>query len=145
MEESKKEKSGDNPTTKKKVTQSTRAGLQFPVGAIARVMKERTSTDRVGGAAPIFMAAVLEYLMAELCELVGNAAKQRKKQRIIPRDIMMAISNDDELKRLTPCVVVAMGGAHPNIHDSLLPKTRPILSNRKPSDDPKMGNEKHMV
>merc|ERR1719412_467002 len=79
---------------------------------------------RIGGGAPIYLASVLEYLTAELLELAGNAAKDNKKQRIIPRHIMLAIKNDDELNRFIGNTTIAQGGVLPNIHAMLLPKKK---------------------
>merc|ERR1712167_114229 len=88
---------GKSSASRRFVTKAARAGLQFPVGRIARFLKKGRHADRVGAGAPVYLAAVLEYLAAEVLELAGNAAKDNKKTRIIPRHIQLAIRNDDEL------------------------------------------------
>ena len=70
-----KGKRGKGGKSGKQVSRSQRAGLQFPVGRLARYLKEGGYASRVGGAAPVYMAAVLEYIVAEVLELAGNAAK----------------------------------------------------------------------
>ena len=78
---------GKGDTGTKVVSKSAKAGLQFPVGRIARFMKEGKFAERVGAGAPVYMAAVMEYLAAEVLELAGNAARDNKKTRIVPRHI----------------------------------------------------------
>jgi histone H2A len=51
---------------KKTVTKSVKAGLQFPVGRIGRYLKNGRYAKRVGVGAPVYLAAVLEYLAAEV-------------------------------------------------------------------------------
>ena len=78
-------------------SRSAKAGLTFPVGRLGRLLKKGRYAKRIGAGAPVYMAAVLEYLVAELLELAGNAARDNKKTRIIPRHIQLAVKNDEEL------------------------------------------------
>ena len=59
-------KGGDR---KKSVSKSAKAGLQFPVGRISRYLKKGRYAIRYGAGAPVYLAAVLEYLAAEVCIL----------------------------------------------------------------------------
>uniref|UniRef100_A0A2I3RE51 Histone H2A n=1 Tax=Pan troglodytes TaxID=9598 RepID=A0A2I3RE51_PANTR len=86
-------------------SRSSRAGLQFPVGR-APVAPQGQLFGARGAGAPVYLAAVLEYLTAEILEL---------KTRIIPRHLQLAIRNDEELNKL-------LGGVLPNIQAVLLPK-----------------------
>ncbi|XP_074272086.1 putative histone H2A.2 [Silene latifolia] len=110
--------------SKKAVSRSSKAGLQFPVGRIARFLKSGKYAERVGAGAPVYLAAVLEYLAAEVLELAGNAARDNKKTRIVPRHIQLAVRNDEELSRLLGAVTIASGGVMPNIHNLLLPNQK---------------------
>uniref|UniRef100_A0A8C3W9S5 Histone H2A n=1 Tax=Catagonus wagneri TaxID=51154 RepID=A0A8C3W9S5_9CETA len=78
-------------------SRSSRAGLQFPVGRVHRLLRKGNYAERVGAGAPVYMAAVLEYLT-------------------------LAIRNDEELNKLLGKVTIAQGGVLPNIQAVLLPK-----------------------
>ena len=106
----------------KSKSRSSRAGLQFPVGRIHRLLRKGKYAERVGAGAPVYLAAVLEYLSAEILELAGNAARDNKKTRIIPRHLQLAVRNDEELNKLLAGVTIAQGGVLPNIQAVLLPK-----------------------
>ncbi|KAG8821007.1 histone H2A [Serendipita sp. 401] len=129
----------------KGASRSSRAGLQFPVGRIHRMLKRGNYAQRVGAGAPVYLAAgsypisnqnflfthpfflVLEYLAAEILELAGNAARDNKKQRIVPRHLQLAIRNDEELNKLLGDVVISQGGVVPHIAPELLPsKTKGV-------------------
>ncbi|PGG96995.1 histone H2A [Blastomyces parvus] len=103
-------------------SRSSKAGLAFPVGRVHRLLRKGNYAQRVGAGAPVYLAAVLEYLAAEILELAGNAARDNKKTRIIPRHLQLAIRNDEELNKLLGHVTIAQGGVLPNIHLNLLPK-----------------------
>ncbi|SCU81875.1 LAFA_0C07712g1_1 [Lachancea sp. 'fantastica'] len=103
-------------------SRSAKAGLTFPVGRVHRLLRRGNYAQRVGSGAPVYLTAVLEYLAAEILELAGNAARDNKKTRIIPRHLQLAIRNDDELNKLLGNVTIAQGGVLPNIHQNLLPK-----------------------
>ncbi|XP_019737061.1 histone H2A [Hippocampus comes] len=71
-------KTGGKARAKAK-TRSSRAGLQFPVGRVHRLLRKGNYGERIGAGAPVYLAAVLEYLTAEILELAGNAAPDNKK------------------------------------------------------------------
>ena len=103
-------------------TKSAKAGLTFPVARLGRFLKKGRYAKRVGAGAPVYMAAVLEYVVAELLELSGNAAKDNKKTRILPRHIQLAVKNDEELNKFVGHATISSGGVMPNIHAVLLKK-----------------------
>ncbi|GBF88971.1 histone H2A [Raphidocelis subcapitata] len=115
---------GKGKSAKPKVSKSHKAGLQFPVGRMIRFLKKGRYGDRVGAGAGVYMAAVLEYLCAEVLELSGNAARDNKKTRITPRHIQLAIGNDEELSKLLGNATISGGGVLPNIHSVLLPSKK---------------------
>ncbi|KAJ1996912.1 histone H2A, partial [Coemansia thaxteri] len=103
-------------------SRSSKAGIQFPVGRIHRHLRRGNYAQRIAAGAPVYLAAVLEYLTAEILELAGNAARDNKKTRIIPRHLQLAVRNDEELNKLLGHVTIAQGGVLPNIHATLLPQ-----------------------
>ena len=127
---------------KKSVTKSVKAGLQFPVGRIGRFLKKGRYAQRTGSGAPIYLAAVLEYLAAEVLELAGNAARDNKKTRINPRHLLLAVRNDDELGKLLSGVTIASGGVLPNINPVLLPKKSAVTEGDKTKPSPKKSPKK---
>ncbi|KIJ61607.1 hypothetical protein HYDPIDRAFT_176970 [Hydnomerulius pinastri MD-312] len=105
----------------KSQSRSNRAGLQFPVSRIHRMLRKSNYGKRIGSGAPVYLAAVLEYLSAEILELAGNAARDNKKRRINPRHLQLAIRNDEELSKLLGDVIISEGGVVPYINPALLP------------------------
>lgn len=116
---------------------ATRAGLVVPPALARRYFGAKKNKSkvqhymagtsmRVGNAAPVYLAAVLEYIAAEILELGGNAARDNKLQRIKVRHLMIAIENDAELTKLFTLkmkVILGSAGVLPNIQAVLLPET----------------------
>lgn len=99
-----------------------KAGLTFPPSRFRRLFKDGKGTERIGKTSGVYAAAVIEYMMAEILELSGNAAVQNKKTRITPRHIQLAVSQDEELSKMYEGSVITDGGVQPNINPVLLPK-----------------------
>jgi len=82
-------------------TRSSRAGLQFPVGRVHRLLRKGNYAERVGAGAPVYLAAVLEYLTAEILELAGNYAElgdwcAQRILRHVQRDGQAVLENVSE-------------------------------------------------
>lgn len=115
---------GKAKNTYQYVSRSVRAGVLFPVGRIHRYLRKGKYAKRIGQTAPVYLAGILEYLVAEVMELSGNAARDNKRKRIIPRDINLAILQDAEIKELLSNVTISRGGVLPNILEVLLKPKR---------------------
>ncbi len=119
-------------------SQSVRAGLQFAVPRVARFMKQGRYADRIGGGAPVYLASALQYICSEVLELAGNECEMAKKQRIVPRHIMLGIKNDSELNKLLgKNADFTESGVVPHIHKSILPGKK----GKGRDDDAQMADE----
>jgi histone H2A len=76
------------------------AGLVFPVARLNKAMRNEFRSHKHTKQTAVFMAAVLEYMTAELLELAGNCARDYKRKTIKPRHIMLAARNDEEIDKV---------------------------------------------
>jgi len=106
--------------TKKRVSTTKKAGLVLSVARINKRLKAGRYARRIGLTAAVYMASVLEYLVAEVLELAGNCARYFRKQRVFPRCIQLTLLHDKELFQLTRGAIVPQGGVKPFIHPVLM-------------------------
>ena len=124
-----------------------RAGLQIPPARAGQYFKGipkkgkkiKQSSASVGTGAKVYLAAVLEYLAAEILELAGIAARDVHRQRIKVRQLFLAVETDEELKRLFTDLNITMAGAGvvPHIEDKLLEKSKKKKTSKKAPGTPR--------
>ncbi|KAI8496868.1 hypothetical protein Bbelb_255230 [Branchiostoma belcheri] len=83
-------------------SRSSRAGLQFPVGRVHRFLRKGNYAERVGAGAPVYLAAVLEYLTAEILERLATLLATTRRPESSPRHLQLAVRNDEELNSGCP-------------------------------------------
>jgi histone H2A len=133
----------------KKETTQRKAGLTFSVKRCEKQLRiYGGGKSRVGKGAPIYLAAVLEYISAEILELSGNAARDNKLVKITARHLFLAIFNDEELSNLMNILRVEFSGSGvlPKIQELLMPghKNTEKRKNKKvqKKDDSESSEEK---
>ena len=62
-------------------------------------MRTGKYSQRCGAGAPVFFAAVMEYICAEVLEVAGDVCGQAGRKRVVPRHIELAVRNDDDLAK----------------------------------------------
>ena len=106
---------------KKGGNRSKKAGLIFPIGRVGSLLRRGQYARRVGASSAVYLAAVLEYLTAELLELTVKAAAQQKNKskRLSPRTLTLAVRHDDDLGALLQNVTLSRGGVIPSSNKAL--------------------------
>ncbi|KAF2860396.1 histone-fold-containing protein, partial [Piedraia hortae CBS 480.64] len=89
-------------------SRSDRAGVIFPVGHVQRNLRKVTCC-RIHRAAPVFLAAVLQYLVAEVLEIARNNASLRGFSTLRTQHIPAALGSVD-FSELVRNVTFARGG-----------------------------------
>ncbi|RNA39158.1 core histone macro- isoform X2 [Brachionus plicatilis] len=133
------------PRKRRRTSKSIKAGITFPVTRFHRKLKSLPQMPhRIYQNASVYLSATIEYLIAEILELGGNAARDNSRARISPRHLMLAIKTDSELEQLFKKCILPGSGVIPSISSALIqnkaasslgkvtPKTKPM--------DPKAKN-----
>lgn len=77
------------------------------------MLKTGKYAERVGIGAPVYLAAILEYLVAEILEVSVMVVRQKKKARIVPRFIYLGLREDEEFKKLFAQTIITCSGVKP--------------------------------
>jgi histone H2A len=112
--------------TKKGISRQVKAGIVFPPSVAEKFLRRfDTSVIMVTHTAPVFMAAVMEYICMEILESAAILAKENRRIRITVSDIESAVKNDTELARVFINLNIKfLGGSVPQwIHPSLIKKS----------------------
>ena len=91
------------------------------------MLRKGPYASRIGSFAPVYLAAVMEYLTAEILELAGIMARDFGRNKILPRHVLLAVKNDTELDRLLKGVVMEGGGVLPNINPVLTSQDEEVV------------------
>merc|ERR1712170_105784 len=110
----------DSKSVSKRITKSKRAGLQFPVARIYKMLKTQRISRRVSLSASVYLSAVLEYIMAELLEITGIVANDYAATRLTSRHLKLALNRDSELQALFNNCIFRGSGVVPNINTAIL-------------------------
>lgn len=113
-------------TSNSSFPETQRAGLVMSVARIERYLRKGEYAKHIRTSGAVYMAAVLEYLSAEILDLSASECTDRRKRIIQPRDVKLAIGTDSELNELLKDVIIPGAGVLPNIEPFLLPKERKI-------------------
>lgn len=94
-------------------SRASRAGLVFPVSRVHRYLAKGNYAERISSTSSVYLAAVLEYMCAEVLELSGDVCTKDGRKKITPRHIQLAIFSDYEINALLDNVTIQGGGVLP--------------------------------
>ncbi|KAN0032877.1 hypothetical protein ACTFIV_006809 [Dictyostelium citrinum] len=105
------------PPTPTQTTPSSPHNRQvIPSSYLKAKVKQMNYNYRISKNSMLYLSAVIEYLICELLELSLNNAKINKRTLIQPRDIYLAISNDEELDKMYGDAIIPGGGTKPSFN-----------------------------
>ena len=80
---------------------SSRAGLTLSVSLVEHLLREAGHTSRLSETAPIFLTAILEFLVHRVLELTTNEAQRRGAEMFITPELLdFAVYNNTALSEL---------------------------------------------
>ncbi|XP_036161566.1 histone H2A-Bbd type 2/3-like [Myotis myotis] len=86
--------SSDHQRRNRTRSRTSRAELTFSVSHLEHLLRDGHYTQRLSANAPVYLAAIIQYLTATVLELAGNEAQKIGCRRITPALLDMAIHNN---------------------------------------------------
>jgi len=118
-----------NNLDKKGTSRQSKAEIIFPPSVAEKFLRLfETSLIMVTHTAPVYLAAILEYICMEIIELASEMAKDVRRIRITVADIELSSKGDTELNKLfmENNIKFLGGSVESYIHPSLLVKKQKI-------------------
>ncbi|KAM6211285.1 histone H2A-like [Sarcoramphus papa] len=109
---------------KSRSSRSSRAGLLFPVSRVDRQLRRGRFAERFGARAPVYLAAVLQWVTHKTMDVAGKISKKSKQQRISPSHLQTAMQKSSVLKQL-------LQGGVPRCRGRAVPKSQRVASSSK--------------
>jgi histone H2A len=78
-------------------SRSAKAGLTLPVGRVERFLRLGNYASRISSHTPIFLTAVVQYVISEILNLAKNHTTASKRKRISAAHVLASIKDDREL------------------------------------------------
>ncbi|KAM6145890.1 histone H2A, orphon-like [Phoenicopterus ruber ruber] len=91
---------GEAKAKKSRSSRSSRAGLLFPVSRVDRQLRRGHFAERFGARAPVYLAAVLQWVTHKTMDVAGKISKKSKRQCISPSHLQTALQKSSVLKQL---------------------------------------------
>ncbi|KAM6290381.1 histone H2A, orphon-like [Porphyrio hochstetteri] len=85
---------------KSRTSRSSRAGLLFSISRVDRMLRRGHFAERIGAKAPVFLAAVLQWVTRETVDVAGKIAKKSKQHCISPSHLQGAMQKCSVLRHL---------------------------------------------
>ncbi len=96
---------------KKGERREKKARLIMPISRVENQLRDNmTRKQRLAEGTSVYLAAVVEYLSAEVLELAGYATMDNDKKTLSPRFVFLGIFNDEELAELARRVKFKVSG-----------------------------------
>ncbi|KAL0588021.1 Histone H2A-Bbd type 2/3 [Plecturocebus cupreus] len=95
-------------------SRTTRAELLFSVSQVERGLREGRYAQRLSPSAPVYLAAVIQDLTAQILELAGQEAHNNGERIISPRLLDMAVHNNALLSTLFETTTISQVAPGPD-------------------------------